>query len=147
YGHGTSGSIYHALAFEVLQRICHAGSAHAEHEREKLMRENEFVGFDAILCHQQPTRQPFLNRPMSVGERGTARLDGENVSETQKASEKGRTLVHRFAQIISRYALGVALNLDEDIAGRSICSKHDRLAGHALAADDGDFGLPAFAAA
>jgi len=38
----------------------HAGPAHAEHDRQKLVRQLQLIAIHAVLRHQEPARQPLL---------------------------------------------------------------------------------------
>jgi tetratricopeptide (TPR) repeat protein len=59
--------------------LANRGAAHTPHLAQKLLRERESVGIDAIAAHQQPSRTPLLDRTdyatllFSLGRRSEAR--------------------------------------------------------------------------
>jgi hypothetical protein len=92
---GTSCKFYHSGAvdnrdlaalgayqppiFKHLEGGCNAGATSAKHGRQKFMGQVDLVSFPAIVDHQQPAGQPFLDLRMTVDQCRTGRLDKERM--------------------------------------------------------------------
>jgi hypothetical protein len=55
------------LFLQHLQGGRDAGTAHAQHQRQEFMCERQLTAVEAVMRHQQPTRQPLLDFALSVG--------------------------------------------------------------------------------
>lgn len=74
----SSGRFDDVCALDDLECCRHAGPFHAEHQREDFMRHKEGILVDAIVAHQQPARETFIDGVASIGEcREGHRSEGE----------------------------------------------------------------------
>jgi hypothetical protein len=74
--------------FQALQGDRHARTMGAEHEAEELMREGNVAAVEAIISHEQPTRQSLLDVAAAVGERGCRGLSQKSMCEAQHGAMK-----------------------------------------------------------
>src|SRR5262245_27311790 len=111
------------------------------------MRKQHLVIIHPIPRHEQPARQPLFDAAAGIGQGRISALDAEYVRVAQEAFQHRPALVHCPAQVLSRDALALTLDLYEDLAGRAMGAENDRQAGHAVTADDSDLRLTAFTTA
>src|SRR5581483_201235 len=71
-----------------------ADPAHAEHVREELLRQAEFVGAHPVARHEQPAREALLDLVKAVARRGLGNLGEQRVRVAVDALLQRRGLAH-----------------------------------------------------
>ena len=80
----ATGGADQLASFKVLQGERDSWPPRAEHDRHELVRHNQFIGFDAIMGHQNPARQPCLHAIARVRVSCLADLHHERVDVAQQ---------------------------------------------------------------
>src|SRR5262249_2394939 len=81
YRHASPTRGDETLSFIVLECDAYACAAHAQHQSEELVSENEFFCVNSILCHEKPPRQSLLEGAFGVRQGCITRLHEESVRE------------------------------------------------------------------
>lgn len=80
----------------------HLQASHAQHHCEEVVREQQFIAGTSVAHHQQPARQPRLDRVLRVGER---RMGGRSRS----SATASRSLLQQWRKLIPLDPLVVVL--------------------------------------
>jgi hypothetical protein len=128
-----------ALSFQRLHGNRDAWPMGTEHQAEELVRERQFLTIDAIIRHEKPARQPFLDLAAAVCKCGRRSLKQECVHIPQLGAVQSGTLLVCVAQVCGADPLASTSSLDVRRVLCPIISQHDREASHTFPADDADF--------
>ena len=87
-----------AVVLQRRDRDRHAGTVHAEHVGEEILRQVQLVGIDAVADDQQPLRQPLLDGVETVAEQVLRDLVQEKAGEGQQQIAEAFVVAKLIAQ-------------------------------------------------
>ena len=62
-----------------MQRFRHPGAAHAQHQRQKFVRQRNGGASRPVMRHENPAREPRVDMTARVADRGVRGLDQERL--------------------------------------------------------------------
>jgi serine/threonine-protein kinase len=116
----------------------HPGAAHAEHQRQELVRHLERVAPHPVVRHEQPARGALLDRVELVARGRLGHLVGEVLRVAEQELPNGRALVDELAERVGRQAPRVARDLDDHAVGHRVGTIEHRQPDEAFVPDRAD---------
>src|SRR5262249_26356746 len=83
-GNATPRMADPSACIERVERRVYARSPGTEHQRQKLVRKMDLYVVAALMSHQQPARQAFLDRSLRIGQGRVRNGDATNVGITKQ---------------------------------------------------------------
>jgi hypothetical protein len=101
-----------------MEYIGNAGPPDAEHERQKLLRQRDFVGVGAVARHQQSATASFMNRMQAVAGGGLHTLSQKGGQIAANQPCELAVPLGRAPELTALDSLGMPVGLDKTSKGR-----------------------------
>ena len=128
------------LLLQLLGGQGNAGAPDTQHHAEELLGQDEPVGLDAVMGHQEPPAASLLDGVKAVAGRRLGDLVEQGVDVMQHHGSHGGAVRERVTKQVGRHAQGGAGHLDIDVARCDRVAQNDRQADHSFIADGPDLG-------
>src|SRR3954454_25069575 len=110
-----------------MQRLCDAGAAHTQHERQKLVRQRELITTKPVMARQQPARQSLLDTVAAVRQSRVRELDQTGMNVAKKHTANRSPFIQRLAQVTSPDAKCTSFHLHESLVGGAVEAQNHSL--------------------
>src|SRR4029077_8461496 len=109
------------------------------------MCKRNLVAIRAIVGHQKPSRQPFLELAARIRESGVSGLDDKRMCELQQQAMQGGVLLYGSTEIVDLHAPPLSAKLYVGVIRSAVRPHKDSKPGHALSSDEPDLDTPVLA--
>src|SRR6266404_5592667 len=109
------------------------------------MCKRNLVAIRAVMGHQKPSRQPFLELAARIRERRVGRLDDKRMCELQQQAMQGGVLRYGSTEIVDLHAPPLSAKLYVGVIRSAVRPHKDSKPGHALSSDEPDLDTPVLA--
>ena len=128
--------------FFALQRVegfGDAGAPHPEHRGQKLVCQFQPVAVDPVMDHQKPSREPFLDFGLTVGQSRVGGLGKEGLDVAKKERSQARKTRHRALKILGMHTPRRACHLHVCFVRRLIITEYKGCSAHSIPANESRF--------